>query len=201
MSSAALQIRCYTPEEYLMAERKSPYKSEYFGGQIYAMAGASRKHNLITSNLNSELRFQFKGRSCETYTGDMRVRIPGADAYFYPDVVALCGEPQFDDAQSDTLLNPMVITEVLSPSSEAYDRGDKFASYRRITSLCEYILIAQDRIHIEHYVRQQHQWTHTELNNPDDLLYLKSVGCEIELREIYDKVTFQNRKLVTIHHV
>src|SRR5919198_4874617 len=119
----------YTPEEYLALERAARHKSEYVNGRIYALAGASRAHNLIVVNVSAELRAQLRGRPCETYASDMRVKVSQTGLYTYPDVVVVCGEPRFEDAQVDTLLNPTVIIEVLSESTESYDRGEKFAHY------------------------------------------------------------------------
>ena len=136
MTSPAAQTQ-YTPEQYLELERKAPYKNEFVNGHIYAMSGASRAHNLITGNTHREVSSQLRGRPCETYVSDMRVKVNTTGLYTYPDVVVVCGEIRFDDAQKDTLLNPTVLIEVLSPSTEAYDRGEKFAHYRRLASLQE----------------------------------------------------------------
>ena len=146
----------FTAEQYLAAERQSAYKSEYIDGEIVEMVGASEPHNLIVTNVVAELGVQFRGRQCRVYAGDMRVDVRESGLYAYPDVVALCGEPILADDEQDNLRNPTVIIEVLSKSTEAYDRGKKFMKYRRIESLMEYVLIAQDRCHVEHYVRQQH---------------------------------------------
>ncbi len=130
-----LALPYVTPADYLAAERKSALKSEYINGHVYAMAGASRVHNLIALNTASELRAQLRGRPCEAYVNDMRVKVERTGMYTYPDVIALCEEPRFEDENVDTLLNPTVIIEVLSPSTERYDRGEKFAHYRRLESL------------------------------------------------------------------
>ena len=135
--SAVLEQTHYTAEEYLRLERSALYKSEFHDGQIHAMTGASRKHNLITVNVVGELRSQLKKRPCEAYINDMRVKAVEAPSYHYPDITVVCGTPQFEDAQVDTLLNPTLLIEVLSPSTEAYDRGGKFAHYRKIGTLLE----------------------------------------------------------------
>jgi len=179
-----------TPEEYLDLERRATHRSEYVDGRIYAMAGASRAHNLVVGNTFSELRAQLRGRPCEAYVNDMRVKVSRTGLYTYPDVVALCGEPRFEDARVDTLLNPGVIVEVLSESTEGYDRGEKFAHYRRLESLQEYVLIAQDRARVEHYARSGEHWMLTEISDPEGVLTLASVGCAVPLREIYDRVEF-----------
>ena len=144
-----------SPEEYLARERKALTKSEYRSGQLYALPGASRKHNIIAVHVSGELYIQLKERSCEIYTNDMRVKVSSAGLYTYPDVVVVCEEPQFEDTHFDTLLNPTVLIEVLSPSTAAYDRGEKFASYQKLDSLCEYVLISQDRVRVEYYLRQE----------------------------------------------
>lgn len=187
MSSVAVAPR-YTSEQYLKLERAAPYKSEFIGGRMHALAGASREHNLIVFNLAGELRPQLRGRPCEAYATDMRVKCQATTGYLYPDLVIVCGEPQFEDQESDTLLNPTVIIEVLSPSTEAGDRGYKFAHYRRIPSLQEYIMIAQDRVHVERAERRGNGWFLTEMERLEDVLMLTSVGCTIPLSAIYEKV-------------
>ncbi len=179
-----------TPAEYLTAERKSEQKSEYINGRVYAMAGASRVHNLLALNTASELRAQLRGRACEVYVNEMRVKVERTGMYTYPDVVGLCEEPRFEDTEVDTLLNPTVIIEVLSPSTERYDRGEKFAHYRRLESLREYILIAQDIWRIEHYRREGDSWVLTEVSEPDAALVISSPPCTIRLSDIYDRVEF-----------
>jgi Uma2 family endonuclease len=180
-----------TPAEYLAIERKAEYKSEYIDGEIVAMTGASRKHNLIVFNIALEIGRQIKGRPCEGYSNDMRVRVPSTRLYTYPDVVVVCGEPQFEDDQVDTLLNPTLVIEVLSESTELYDRGKKFGFYRTINSLAEYLLVAQDEQRIEQYVRQaDERWLLSEHRSPEEAVELTSIQCSLELREVYDKVAF-----------
>lgn len=187
MSSQAQQQ--YTPEEYLARERQAEYKSEYYAGDIFAMAGASRWHNLIVANVIRELSLQLKGRPCTTYPSDMRVKISPTGLYTYPDVTVVCGEAQFEDTQQDTLVNPTLIVEVLSESTEAYDRGGKFAHYRKLDSLLEYVLIAQTKPHIEHYVRQpDNRWLLAEADSVHDTMHLPSIDCQLALAEVYDKV-------------
>jgi Uma2 family endonuclease len=185
----------YTPEHYLALERQAQHRSEYINGCIFAMAGASRQHNLIAGNVFGELRAQLRGRPCEVYINDMRVKISITGLYTYPDVVALCGDPVFEDAHVDTLLNPGVIIEVLSDSTEAYDRGEKFAHYRRLKSLRHYVLIAQDKVRVEHYVRQGEQWVLSEASALDSTVPLASIGCEVVLREIYERVEFPGNEV------
>jgi Uma2 family endonuclease len=180
-----------TPEEYLAFERSSEERHEYVDGELFAMGEASERHNLIVVNCGGEIRAQFKGRLCKAYTNDMRVRIVGTSRYVYPDVAAVCGPAQFDDEENDTLINPNLIIEVLSKSTEAYVRGEKFEDYRRIDTLMEYILVAQDKPHIEQFSRQPNgQWLFTSTSGLEASIDLTSVGCRLSLAEIYDKVEF-----------
>jgi Uma2 family endonuclease len=179
-----------TPEEYLALERAAEFRSELIDGQIVAMSGASFGHNLIAGNLFGSLHYQLRGQPCRIFTVDLRVRVTPTGLYTYPDLVGLCAAPRFDDDQTDTLVNPELIVEVLSPSTEAYDRGEKFAQYRALDSLCEYVLVAQDRMRVEHYRRQEAQWVLTALDGPDAVLSLESIGCTVRLAEIYEKVDF-----------
>ena len=194
MAAAAAQTYL-TPEEYITLERKAipdaeTVRSEYVKGRIITMSGASREHNLITNNISGELRNLLKGSECETYAIEMRVSTPSTLSYFYPDVVVVCEEPRFEDDVFDILLNPIILVEVLSPSTEAYDRGEKFSHYRQLPSLQEYILVAQDKICVERFSRQESNWILTDFQNLEDHLPLISVECELPLREIYDRVTF-----------
>jgi Uma2 family endonuclease len=189
MASAALKKR-YSPQEYLAIERQADSKSEYLDGIIVAMAGASRAHNLIGGNLNREIGTQLKNRPCETYSTDMRVLISQTGLYTYPDVAVVCGEILFLDDKQDTLLNPTVIIEVLSPTTESYDRDQKFAHYRRLASLREYVLVAQHEVLVVRYLRQGDDWLPTEFRSMDDTLSLASIDCHLPLREIYAKIVF-----------
>ena len=203
MATSAAQTRL-TPEEYIAFERKAPPDSEisryeYLNGELIAMSGASRAHNLITNNISSELRSLLKGTGCETYASDMRVSAPVTSSYFYPDVVVVCEEPRFEDDVFDILLNPIILVEVLSPSTEAYDRGEKFSHYRHLASLQEYVLVSQDKVLVERYRRpQKHEiapvttkdWIFTAFQALEDILPLTSSQCELPLQEIYERVTF-----------
>lgn len=189
MSSAAVQSHL-TPKEYLALERKATTKSEYLEGQMYAMSGASRAHNLICLNIGGEIRSQLKERACEVYTNDMRVKVSAAGLYTYPDVLVVCDEPSFEDDSFDILLNPTVLFEVLSSSTEAYDRGAKFGYYRQLDSMQEYTLVSQDFMRVEHYLRHNEQWILTEFSSLNDVVQLTSINCELPLREIYAKVDF-----------
>jgi Uma2 family endonuclease len=178
-----------TRDQYLAIERKAEQKSEYIDGEMVAMTGASRIHNLIAFNLTREISQQLRGRPCEGYGSDMRVRVSSTRLYTYPDVVVVCGEPQFEDEYVDTLLNPTVIIEVLSQSTELYDRGRKFGLYRSIESLAEYLLVAQEERRIEQYVKQvDGRWLLSDYRSPEDEIELPSVQCKLAMREIYDKV-------------
>ncbi len=172
-------------QTYLEQERRAETKSEFIDGEIFAMTGASPSHNLIAVNIAAELRGRLKKRPCRVYSSDQRVRVD--QGYLYPDVSVVCGEPQYFD--NDNLLNPTLIIEVLSPSTADYDLGGKFARYRRIPALKEYLLAAQDRYAVIHFLRQDdHHWLMTELEGADAVLELPTVGCRLPLAEIYDKV-------------
>lgn len=179
-----------TPGEYLEQERKSEIRSEYIAGHIFAMSGASDRHNLIAGNLFGRLWTQMRGRGCRVYMSDMRVKVNPSGMYTYPDIAALCDEPRLEDAHFDTILNPQVIVAVLSESTEAYDRGEKFAHYRRLDTLREYVLVAQDKVRVEHYVREGEQWILSEISDTASTLHLASIDCHVGLAAIYEKVDF-----------
>ncbi len=185
---SALPQKQWTPEEYLAFERASDEKHEFVAGEIFNMSGASFAHNMILANVARKLGNQLEGRNCAVLHNDMRVRVRWRD-YVYPDVVVVCGDPQL--AQEDNLLNPTLIIEVLSPSTEQYDKSIKFDLYRSIESVQEYVLIAQDRPHITHYIRQPNQtWLFSEQNALTGSLELPSINCVLAIEEIYAKVTF-----------
>jgi Uma2 family endonuclease len=185
------QVKAYvTPEEYLAFERKAENKNEYVKGEIFAMTGASRKHNLIAGNIYVELRQGLKGKPCEAYPGEMRVKAPAARSYVYPDVVVVCGEPQFEDSYFDTLLNPTLVVEVLWKSTESYNRFAKSAYYRTIESLAEYLLVAQEEYRVEQYVKQgDDRWLLSDVRSLENVIELKSIECSIALRDLYDRVS------------
>jgi len=192
---AVRAVRTISQAEYLQTERLAPSKSEYLAGRVIAMAGASQRHNTVTLNIASELRQLLRGRDCRAFAIDMRVKVAEAQAYFYPDVVIVCGQPQFEDEQEDTLLNPTVVIEVLSPSTEAFDRGEKFATYRRIPTLREYLLVAQDRMQVEQYVRQPGgEWQRSEYTDLTQKLHLPSVGTDVPVELIYEGVNLTHSK-------
>ena len=178
------------PEEYLTWERKQPFKNEYYNGQIIAMSGASRSHNRITVDITIQLGNQLMDSECEVFASEMRVRTNPIASYFYPDLIVVCGEPRFEDDTFDTLLNPILVIEVLSPSTAAFDRGEKFEHYKQLASLQEYILISQNRVRVEHYRRQGRQWIHNTFQELEDVLQFTSIGCEVSLQAVYRRVRF-----------
>lgn len=181
-----------TEAEYLAFERASDIRHEYLDGHVYAMTGASRAHNLISTYTAASLINQLRGRPCEVYASDMRVRVSATGLYTYPDVTVVCGNPQFADSALDTLLNPVLVIEVLSPSTESYDRGKKFQHYRQLESLREYVLISQDSLRVERFLRQDDgTWLLTDAAGLDASLELASVACTLALAEVYEKVTFE----------
>jgi Uma2 family endonuclease len=181
-----------TIEDYLAFERQSEIRHDYLDGEVFAMTGASRAHNLIAGNIFREIGNQLRRRPCEVYPEAMRVRTP-AGLFTYPDVVVVCGERRFDDTHFDTLLNPTLLVEVLSPSTEAYDRRTKSLHYRSIPSLAEYVLVAQDQIWLEQYLRQGEarqgdEWLRKDLNGLDQVLEMPAIGCTLLLGDIYERV-------------
>ncbi len=188
--SAILKTKL-TPEEYLEFERKSEERHEYFDGEIFAMSGAKRNHNKIVGNLSGLIWQHLKGKDCEFYPTDMRVFVPETGLYTYPDLVVVCGEPKFKDDVFDTLLNPVLLIEVLSESTESYDRGKKFQHYRSIESLQEYVLVSQDEARIEKYVKQGDGfWILSEAVGLESEIEFSSIECGIALSEVYDKIDF-----------
>jgi Uma2 family endonuclease len=185
MATAALNH--YTPEEYLALERNAEFRSEYIDGRIVGMAGAPRPHSLIVHNLDRELGNRLLESPCEIYPGDMKVGIDASRRYVYPDLCVSC-RPEFADGAADVLLTPLLIVEVLSDSTEQYDRGEKFFHYRRLESLREYVLISQKTCLVEQYVRHGDFWHFSSVDNLDGSLVLASLEVEIPLRLVYAKV-------------
>lgn len=176
-----------TPEEYLTFERGSDIKHERVNGEIFAMAGGTREHSLTAANILGELRSALMDRPCEVHGPDMKVKAAGAN-YHYPDVSVVCGRPLFEEETRDVLVNPKVLVEVLSDSTERHDRGDKFASYRTIESLSDYVLVSQTAVLVEHYHRQPDgTWIYRALG-PGERLSLATLGCDIAVDRIYHKV-------------
>lgn len=179
-----------SPAQYLQRERAASFKSEYYRGETFAMAGASRPHNLIVGNLIREVGNSLKDRRCEVYPSGLRVKVSPTGLYTYPDVSVVCEEPQFEDQHSDTLLNPTALFEVLSESTESYDRGVKFAQYRQLTSIREIVLVAQNRPSVESYCRQgDGTWLLRESSSLKEAILFLSLGTKIEMNEIYRNVT------------
>jgi Uma2 family endonuclease len=180
-----------TEQEYLARERKAEFKSEFYRGETFAMAGATREHNLISANISRGLGNQLEKRPCEVYQSDMKVRVATTGLITYPDVVVGCGELQFADDVTDVLLNPTVVVEVLSPSTAAYDCGPKAAHYRLADSLREFLLVDQRVPYVEHYVKDDEgAWRIKPWDSLEDVIQLKSIACSLPLSAIYSKVQF-----------
>jgi Uma2 family endonuclease len=187
MGQAALRAGL-SPQEYLAFERASETRHEYADGEIFAMSGGTREHSLIAGNINRELSLALLDRPCEVHMSDLRIKIAGTGRYVYPDVSVVCERPIFEDEQRDALLNPKVIFEVLSDSTESYDRGDKFAHYRTIASLEQYVLVSQKAARIEHFLRQADgSWVY-RAQGPGERLSLVAIGCELAVDRVYLKV-------------
>lgn len=188
---STVPARRLTPQEYLAMERNSQERRQFLDGETFLMSGASRKHNLVTGDLFAAIHSQLKGRPCEAYSADMRVKVQSTGLYTYPDIVVTCDKPRFEDAHVDTLLNPQAIIEVLSPSTEAWDRGGKFRHYRSLPSLREYVLVSQDQMSVERFVlNDAGEWSLSELQKPEDVLVLPSIGCSVSLADIYARIEF-----------
>ena len=178
-----------TPEEYLDRERKAETRSEYFRGEIFAMAGASLRHTIIVGNLFAALHQLLRNKACSVASHDLRIAVTSDGLFTYPDIAVVCGPPAFIDNRQDTVTNPIVIIEVLSESTKDYDRGQKFESYRTLPSLMEYLTVAQDKIHVEHYVRQADQrWILTEYRDANATVTLPSVDAQRSIADMYEKV-------------
>jgi Uma2 family endonuclease len=186
---AVRKLPFVSPDEYLAQERLSATKHEYYAGQIFAMAGASLDHARLISNLIATLRSQLAGRDCDVVANDVRIRVEHTTLFTYPDVVVVCDPPVFFDVRQDTILNPLVLIEVLSDSTEAYDRGEKFAHYRTIASLSDYLLVSQSRRRIEHFSRQTDDGWHLQIaERADDAVRLTSLPVVLTLEAVYYRV-------------
>ena len=185
-----------SPEEYLVSERKSEIRNEYFDGEIFAMAGASREHNQIASNIVRILGNQLLEKPCSVFSSDMKVKIKEIGKYTYPDIVVVCEKEEFENENKDVLLNPVVIIEILSDSTEAYDRGDKFAHYQRLNSFVEYILISQYFWRLEKFTRQDNgTWIYSKYETDGNVVKIEAVNCELPVSEIYRKVNLDKHHL------
>lgn len=178
-----------TEAQYLAMERAAETKNEFLDGEIYAMTGASQRHNLVAGSTFASLYTQLRGRPCRVYPSDMRVKVAATGLYTYPDISVVCGRAELADENRDTLLNPVLIIEILSRSTAGYDRREKFGQYRRIPTLNDYLLIAQTRCLVEHYLRQSDgKWLLTEYNDLSDVIELPSIGCRLALSDVYEQV-------------
>jgi Uma2 family endonuclease len=192
----AIEQRYYTPEEYLELETVAEYKSEYIDGQIIPMAGGSTKHNQISLNLSSELNFAFKRQAYCVYMSDVRLWIPERHIYTYPDVMVIAGEPECFQNRTDTVLNPILIVEVLSKGTKSYDRESKFDAYRTIPGFQEYLLIDQTRIHVEQFSKTgMKQWSFCEYDDSDEAIALTKVPFQISLADLYNKVQLEAKAI------
>jgi Uma2 family endonuclease len=190
---STLTVTHVTPEEYLAAERLSETRSEYLDGGVYPMPGGSLNHNLIATNLIVELVAQLRTTPCRVLGMDLKVRMPDSRKFFYPDVVVVCEEPLFHDDRKDIVLNPVLVVEVLSKSTEAFDRGAKFEAYQTLVSLKEYLLVAQDASRVEQYLRDEDgSWRYRSVSGLENNLTLPSIGCTLNLGAVYDKVDFNS---------
>jgi len=177
-----------SPEEYLELERKAKYKSEYYDGVVFAMSGATMAHNLIAMNAVTELNLQLKNKPCFVFGSDMKVR-SSRSRFHYPDVSVICGDVKFHDKRKDVYTNPVLIIEVLSDSTAAYDKGNKFLSYQQIESLQEYVLISQEKPLVEKYLRQTNgNWLYSKVEGMRRVVHLSSVNCRLRLADVYAKV-------------
>ncbi len=180
-----------TPKEYLEMERLAPSRNEYYAGAMYAMAGASRRHVFIVTNVVASLGGQLKGGRCSAFANDLRVKVSTHGLYSYPDIGVVCGKGRYEDKHGDTLLNPAVIVEVISDSTESYDRGRKFEMYRTLESLTDHLLVAQDEPLVEHFSRMSDgRWALSEHKGMDAAVAIASIDCTLPLADIYDKIDF-----------
>lgn len=188
--SAQVQPRL-TPEQYLELDRQSEIRNEYYDGRMFAMSGGKFNHARITANLSGDLRYALKKTPCGVASSDLRIRIAPDGLYTYPDITVVCGEPEFHDDKNDTLVNPILVVEVLSPSTEAYDRGFKAGQYRQMASLKEYALVSQFEARIEVFRRQESgAWLLWEYAGMDAACHFASVRCDIALADIYENIVF-----------
>jgi Uma2 family endonuclease len=188
MSVLPAAQKTWTPGEYLAWERLQPDKHEFHGGEVFAMAGATFEHNQVVVNVGAELRAALRQQPCRVCASDLRVKVPATGLYTYPDASVVCGRPEFEDDKLDTLLNPLILVEVLSGSTEDYDRGTKFTNYRTIASFRDYLLISTDKVLVEYYTRREDSsWVLREFR-AGERFTLESVGCELAVDELYLKV-------------
>ena len=181
-----------TPQQYLEIERAAEFRSEYFNGAMYSMSGGSWRHDRIVGDVFGALRAQLRGRKCSVASSSFRLQVAAEGVYLYPDITVFCGPPKFADRHTDMITDATLIVEVLSPSTENYDRGFKFEQYRRLGSLSDYLLISQDRVHIEHYTRQpDRSWLMRETSDCEAVIPLASIDCTLPVAEAYERVNFE----------
>jgi Uma2 family endonuclease len=198
---SAVPKKSYTLDEYLALERVAPYKSEYYHGQIFAMSGGSPRHNTISGNTFAGLRGRLRGTPCRPYNSDQRIRIPANGLSTYPDVSVVCGELQLDTQDRDAIVNPRVILEVISQSTERYDRGKKFDLYRQLDALREYILISQEEPQVECFARRDDgNWLLTVFKRVETELRFTTLDCVLPLSEIYEDVEFGPEESSSAEH-
>jgi len=188
----ALSLPYWTYSDYLEYEAGNASRHEYYRGAVYSMSGASREHNIIGGNIYISLRTQMRGRSCMAYQNDMQIGFAGEEACFYPDVAAVCRQEQIEKHKGERLLNPMVIVEVLSRSTEAFDKKTKFETYQGIASLTDYLLVRQDRVHVTHYRRESEDWPSVIYRDIGDEIALPSIDCVLRLADVYDTITWED---------
>jgi Uma2 family endonuclease len=188
-----------TPQEYLAIERAAEFKSEFFDGEMFAMAVISKDHSRITVNLTGGFHAAIRGKDCDLFSSDLRVKVSANGLYTYPDLTIVCGPVDVEDEQADVLLNPTLIIEVLSPGTERYDRGKKFDLYRELDSLKEYVLVSQDQYRVEQFLRGNgSEWGYRVAFKEDDIVEFPSVGCSIPLKDIYARVVFPPEQEVAL---
>jgi Uma2 family endonuclease len=190
MTHNLAELPFMTPERYLSIERHSPDRHEYINGVMYAMAGGTPRHSEVILNVGTALRNHLRGSNCKAYTSELRVFNHDTGSFLYPDISVICGEPILSALDKDTVVNPLLLIEVLSPSTEAYDRGAKFAHYRRLDTLQVYVLVAQDQPRIETYTRSGDDWILTVFNGMDAELKIPAINLTVPLSEIYEGVNF-----------
>ncbi len=193
---SAVPKRKLSTAEYLDSERAAAFRSEYFRGETFAMAGASKAHNTLSTNLVVEAGTRMKGGACQIWSTDQRLKIDRTGLYTYPDLVIVCGQPEYDSEDQDTLVNAQVVVEILSPSTERYDRGAKFGHYQQLPSVREYVLVSQDRKQVERFVRQPDEtWVLTKFADPDGVFEFATVPIRIPMCDLYARVQIEEGEL------
>ncbi len=193
MAAVAKPQQFFTLDEYFAFEEQSDHRSEYHRGEIFAMAGGSVNHNQIVGNLYAGLRGALGGKPCRVFMSDLRLLVANLGLYTYPDVMVICDRIEFAPKRKDTVTNPTILVEVLSPSTEAYDRGKKFEAYRALPSLREYVLVDQERVHVDYYrLLEQRQWALNELSDGNESLVLEAAGAVLSIASLYEQVAWES---------